>query len=157
QPQKEHRWLDRLVGQWESEMEASMAPGQPPTTTRGTETVRSLGGLWVLCEGRSEMPGGGTGTTLMTLGFDPAKKRFVGSFIGSMMNNLWLYEGTLDADEKVLTLDTHGPSFTTPGLTAPYKDAIVLVSDDERQLTSSFQGDDGQWHHFMTATYRRVK
>src|SRR5438045_8337211 len=110
QLQKEHEWLQQLVGEWTVEMEAAMAPGQPPTKVTGTESVRSLGGLWVLCEGRSEMPGGGAGTMLMTLGYDPAKQRFVGTFIGSMMSHMWLYEGTLDSAGKVLTLDTAGPS-----------------------------------------------
>ena len=44
------------------------------------------------------------GTTLMTLGYDPRKKRFVGTFVGSMMTNLWIYDGELDKDERVLTL-----------------------------------------------------
>ncbi len=65
--------------------------------------MRSLGGLWVLCEGRCEMPGGGAGTTVMTLGFDPARGLFVGTFIASMMTHLWLYEGGLDPELTVLT------------------------------------------------------
>lgn len=28
------------------------------------------------------------------------------------MNYLWIYDGSLDAAEKVLTLNTEGPSFT---------------------------------------------
>ena len=60
EPQKEHGWLQKLVGEWTSEAEATMEPGKPPETFRGTESVRSLGGLWVLAEGQGEMPGGGT-------------------------------------------------------------------------------------------------
>ena len=45
----------------------------------------------------------------MTLGYDPVQKRFVGTFIGSMMTHMWIYNGTLDAAGKVLTLDTEGP------------------------------------------------
>ena len=119
--------------------------------------MRSLGGLWVLCEGRGEMPGGGAATTIMTLGYDPVKKRFVGTFIASMMTHLWLYEGELDPAGNVLTLDTEGPSFTAEGKMAKYKDVIELKSDDHRVLTSSFLGDDGKWHEFMTANYRRTK
>jgi Protein of unknown function (DUF1579) len=134
-----------------------MEPGKPPEKFTGAETVRSLGGVWVLCEGRGEMPGGGMGTTLMTLGYDPQKKHFVGTFVGSMMANLWIYDGSLDAAEKVLTLDSEGPSFTAEGMMAKYRDAIEFISDDRRVLTSNYLGDDGKWHEFMTANYRRAK
>jgi hypothetical protein len=63
-PQKEHRWLQKLAGEWTSEAEATMEPGKPPETFKGTESVRSLGGLWILAEGQGEMPGGGAALTL---------------------------------------------------------------------------------------------
>lgn len=157
EPQKEHQWLQKLVGEWTSEMVASMGPGKPPETFRGTESVRSVGGLWMLCEGRSEMPGGDTSTTWMTLGYDLQKKQYVGTFIGSMMAHMWLYEGSLDAAQKVLTLNTEGPDFSTPGKVSKYRDAIELRSDDHRVLTSHMLGDDGQWREIMTVHYRRTK
>ena len=156
-PQKEHDWLQRMVGEWTSEAHASMGPDKPPETFRGTESVRSIGGLWVMCEGRGEMPSGGTALTIMTLGYDPARKRYVGTFIGSMMTHLWVYDGSLDAAGKVLTLDTEGPHFGVEGKMAKYKDIIEFTSDDHRVLTSQMLGDDGQWHQFMTAHYRRTK
>ena len=156
-PQREHEWLQRMVGEWTCEIVCSMAPGQPPETSKGTESVRSLGGLWTLGEGRGEMPGGGIGTTLMTLGYDPARKRFVGTFVGSMMTHLWVYDGALDADGKVLTLDTEGPSFAGDGKLAKYQDKIEFESDDHRVLSSQALGDDGRWRRFMTAHYRRSK
>lgn len=157
EPQKEHQWLQKLVGEWTYKSEASMGPDAPPEICTGSDSVRSLGGLWVLCQGQGNMPGGGTATSLMTIGFDPAKKRFVGSFVASVMTNLWLYEGELDESEKVLTLNSEGPDFSVPGRTAKYKDVIEFRSDDHRVLSSHFQADDGQWHTFMTANYRRKK
>lgn len=156
-PQKEHMWLQKLVGEWTYESECSMGPDKPPEKTDGTESVRSLGGLWVLCEGQGEMPGGTPGTTLMTLGYDPQKKRFVGTFIGSMMTYLWVYDGELDEAERVLTLNAEGPDFAVPGKMAKYKDVIELKSDDHRVLSSHLLGDDGNWHGIMTANYRRKK
>lgn len=155
EPQKEHAWLHRLVGEWTCEMEATMGPGEPPTKTRGRERVRSLGGLWVIGEGEGEMPGAGTAHTVITLGFDPAKGRFVGTFVASMMAGLWVYEGRLDGN--VLTLDTEGPSMKGDGTLAKYHDIVEMVSDDERILASEAQGEDGKYHRFMTARYRRVR
>jgi hypothetical protein len=157
QPQKEHEWLHRLVGEWTYEHEASMGPDQPPSKFTGTESVRSLGGLWVLCEGSGEMPGGGTATTVLTLGYDPAKKRYVGTFIGSMMTHLWIYDGELDAAGTILTLDTTGPSFSDANNMVAYQDVIEFKSDDHRMLRSHLRGEDGKWLEFMTANYRRIK
>ncbi|MHB9133769.1 MAG: DUF1579 domain-containing protein [Armatimonadota bacterium] len=154
-PQQEHQWLQKFVGEWTVESEGTMGPDQPTMTWKGTESVRSIGGLWILAEGQGEMPEGGTATTIMTLGYDPQKQRFVGTFMGSMMTNLWLYDGTLDADARVLTLDTEGPSMVAEGQMARYQDVIEVISDDHRVLTSRMLGDDGQWHQFMTAHYHR--
>lgn len=151
----EHQWLERLVGDWRWEMEAEAEPGKPPVRETGTESVRSLYGVWVLCEGQGTTPEGGPATFIMTLGFDPDRGRFVGTFIGSMMTHLWIYDGRRDGS-GVLTLDTEGPSFTgEPGM-VKYRDTIHFESDDHRVQTSSYQRGDGSWHQFMTVHYRRA-
>src|SRR5688500_2277180 len=114
EPQKQHHWLARLVGEWSLEGEMMMKPGQPGEPFRGTERVRSMDGIWFIAEGIGEMPGGDMSTSLMTLGYDPRKERFVGTFIGSMAH-MWIYEGSLDAAENVLTLDTEGPGMSGDG------------------------------------------
>jgi hypothetical protein len=68
EPQEEHRWLDRLVGEWTMEAEVGMGADRPMERWTASETVRSLSGLWVVAESESEMPGGGTGTAIMTIG-----------------------------------------------------------------------------------------
>ena len=154
-PQKEHAWLQNLVGEWTSEMECVMGPDQPPIKNKGIESVRSIGGLWTMGEGSGEMPDGNKMTSMMTLGYDPQKQRFVGTFIASMMTHMWVYEGTLDAAGKVLTLDTEGPGMSGDGKMMKYKDIITFVDDNHRMLTSRMLGDDGEWSEFMTAHYRR--
>lgn len=155
EPQTLHAWLQKLIGEWDMEAECVMAPGDPPVRSGGRESVRAFGGSWVLCEGESEMPGGGSGTMLMTLGFDPRRQRFVGTWIGSMMAHLWVYDGALDAAGRVLTLASEGPSMTEPGQLSRYRDAIEMKSDDYRVLTSHARSADGTWQQFMTADYRR--
>lgn len=76
EPQKEHEWLHKLVGEWTCEAECTMEPGKPPEKSSGTESVRALGGLWILAEGQGEMPGGGHATMMLTLGYDPQKNRY---------------------------------------------------------------------------------
>ena len=131
EPQREHQRLHRLVGEWTYETEAPGAPGQPAAKMTGTESIRSVGGVWILAEGNGEMPGAGPVTSLMTLGYDPEKKRFVGTWIGLMMTHLWVYNGELDGPaQRVLTLDTEGPSMAGDGRMQRYQDVIELTSDD---------------------------
>jgi hypothetical protein len=155
EPREEHRWLQRMVGDWTWESEPMEVPDQPAAVHTGTERVRSIGGLFVVAEGTAQGPDGTSATTIMTLGYDPAKRRYVGSFIGAMMYELWRYEGTVDAGGTTLVLDTEGPSFTEEGKTATYIDRIAFRGDDHRVLTSDVQGADGTWTRFMTAHYRR--
>lgn len=154
-PQPQHEWLARLLGNWTFEADCDMGPDQPPMKSAGSESVRAFGGLWVICDGKCTMPDGTPGTTQMALGFDPARGRFVGTFIGSMMTNLWVYDGELDEKRNVLTLNTTGPDMAAEGKYANYKDVIELKSANERVLTSHMQREDGSWHQFLTATYRR--
>ncbi|MBE9138259.1 DUF1579 domain-containing protein [Nodosilinea sp. LEGE 07088] len=154
QPQPEHSWLQKMVGEWTYDTEASMEPDQPKETFSGTESVRSLGAFWVIAEAQGMMCGDDTMTSVMTLGYDP-QKGYVGTWIGSMMSHLWIYDGEMDEAKRVLTLTSEGPAMTGSG-TAQYRDIIEFKSDDHRVMTSYLQGDDGQWQLFMTANYRRV-
>ena len=156
EPQAEHHWLQRLVGDWTFEGEATMGPDQPAAKHRGQETVRSIGGLWIIGEGTGEMPGGGPATMILTLGYDPAKKRFVGTWLGSMMTHLWVYDGQLDADRHILTLEAEGPDMVNEGKTTKYRDVTEMVNHNHRVLTSHMLGADGTWTQFMTANYRRI-
>ena len=156
-PQDEHRWLQKLVGEWTIEGEASMGPDQPPQKMSGTEHTRTIGGLWTLGEGRGKMPDGTEAVTLMTLGYNPAKGRFLGSFIGSMMTHFWIYDGKLDVGKNELVLIAEGPSMAGDGSMIDYKDVITFRSDDHRVLTSFTPGEDGAWNRFMEAHYRRTR
>jgi hypothetical protein len=153
-PQKEHEWLKQLEGEWVTESEMLMAPGQPPMKCKGTESVRSLGGFWVTGEMKSEIMGT-TMTGIMTVGFDPKLAKYVGTWICSADSHLWKYEGTLDAMGKVLTLNTEGPDMFAPGKLAKMKDVIEIKDKDHTVLTSSMQGSDGKWVQFMTMHLRR--
>lgn len=155
EPQKEHQWLQRLVGEWTFEGEAPSGPGEEPQKFTGTEKVRSLGGLWVVAEGRGQMPGGGEGLTILTLGYDPQKGHYVGTWVGSMMTNMWVYKGELDAAGKALSLRTEGPNMMAEGQMAKYEEVIEFKSDDHRTFTSSMLNDDGTSTQMMVANYRR--
>lgn len=155
-PQEEHAWLETLLGNWSFEGECQTGEGQESAKSTGTTVCRSLGGLWVLLEGEGSMPGSEeVCESLMTLGYDPQKERFIGSFTAGVMTHMWIYAGTLDAERKTLTLDTEGPRFDQPGM-AQYQDIIEIAGPDHWMLSSRVLQDDGSWVKFMTGHYRRA-
>lgn len=158
EPTKEHAWLKRFVGEWTMQGECVMEPGKPPAKSSGRERVRMLGDLWIVGESTMELPGGGgTMDAILTLGFNPATGKFIGSWVGGCMPTMFVYEGELDQAQRVLPLNTSGPSFSDPTRLARYQDVVELHSDNKRLLWSQCQDEKGAWQRFMSATYTRVK
>ena len=156
EPQKEHAWLQKLLGEWNYETEPETEGENAGKVYRGTERVRPLGGLWIVAEGQGEMcGGGGEAQTLITLGYDPQKGSYVGTWTGSMMSMQWVYTGHVSEDGKTLNLDSEGPSFSGDGTTSQYRDQIELVSEDHRVLRGLVQNEAGEWSQFMLTHYYR--
>jgi hypothetical protein len=155
-PTAEHEWLKKFVGEWESTSEAPGALGQPAVTCQGKSTSRMLGELWVISQIENEMQGL-TVHAIQTIGYDPEKKKYIGTWVDSMMNHLWKYEGSVDDQGTKLTLEAEGPNFLTPGKTTKFRDAYEFKSDDHIVATASMLGEDGQWIQFMKGDMRRKK
>lgn len=153
-PTPDHGWLQRMLGEWRFETDCVM-PGGDVQKAAGVERVRSLGGYWVVGESEGEMPGGGPARWIVTMGFDPGAQRFRGTFVGSMMPHMFVYDGRLEADGRTLTLDTEGPAMQGPG-TARYQDIVEMVGDDRRILTSRVEGPDGSWTQIMSSRFQRI-
>jgi hypothetical protein len=153
-PQKEHEWLQQLVGEWETEGEAITEPDKPPVKTKGSENNRSIGGFWVQGEHKGDFFGTPF-TGVMTLGYDAEKKKYIGTWVDSILPHLWKYEGTVDATGKILTLESEGPG-PEPGKLAKYRDSLEIKSKDHKVLTSATE-KDGKWVTYLTVQYRRKK
>ena len=126
----QHRWLQKLVGERTHECDMPAGPDTPAQKMKGSESVRSLDGAWVLCEGKGSMPDGNPATMLMTLGYDPKKQRFVGTWIGSMMTHLWIYDGELNA-VVVMNPDARKGFKTSSSDSHPTRPATVNATTSE--------------------------
>ena len=156
QPAPEHGWLTRMLGEWRYEAECEGPPDQPPTRGEGIERVRMLGNYWVIGESVGRCPATGCEARMVvTMGVDPATRRFRGTFVGSMMPFMFVYDGTLDEAALRLTLDTEGPAMTGEG-TARYRDSVEMRGDSVRLVSSEVLRPDGSWHRFMTGRFERV-
>lgn len=153
-PQQEHKFLEKFVGEWDSEMKIVTGPDQPAMEKKGTQTAKMLGGFWVVSEGKGEMMGQPM-ETLMQLGYDAKLKKYVGTWSDSCNDFMWKYEGTAEGEK--LTLDTEGPNMTDPTKMAHYRDTFEFKSPNHYTLSSSMQGDDGGWTTFMLADFKKKK
>lgn len=154
-PIKEHEWLQKLVGEWRTESEMMMPDGKTETST-GTESNKSLGGLWAFGEGKATTPGGPEMEYKTGLGYDVSFKEYRGFWVASMSSHLWKYTGELSADGKTMTLNCVGPDMVKDGQTANYRDVIEIIDENHRTMTSYGQDEKGEWQQFMKVSYTRV-
>jgi hypothetical protein len=150
-PGPEHEMLKKDVGTWDATVEMFTAPGAAPSVSKGTETVTMLGGFWQLSEFKSEMMGQpfeGRGTT----GYDPAKKKYVGTWVDTMTPGYYTTEGTYDPAKKTLTATMVGPG--PSGEAEKTKETTEWKDADTRVFTMFAQ--DGTTP-MMRITYKRRK
>ena len=101
---KEHKLLKKDVGVWDAEMKLWMAgPDQEPTVSKGSERNRMLGDFWVLSTYTSNL-GGQDFQGSSQLGYDPQKKKFVGTWVDTMSTHISTMEGTYDDATSELTM-----------------------------------------------------
>lgn len=123
-PGPEHLWLQRLRGDWAWRSEAVAGQDHPPCG--GTERGQGIGELWMELAGQGDY-----GVSRMTLGFNPTTGRFQGTWVGSMANHMWVYDGELDESGEALVLQATGPSFTGEGM-ARFRDVVAFEGADVR-------------------------
>lgn len=122
--------------------------------SKGTERVWSIGDLWIVAESKSEVMNQPM-TSVLTLGYDLERNRYVGTWIGSSTAYLWHYTGSLDQSGRVLTLETEGPCPHSTSSVVKFKEVMQVQSKDQRVLTSSMQALDGRWVPLLIINYRR--
>jgi Protein of unknown function (DUF1579) len=154
-PGPEHEILKRDVGVWDATVEMQGPPGAPASVSKGTETVSLMGGgLWQITEFKGEMMGQpfeGRGAT----GFDPNKKKYVGTWVDSMTTGLSLVEATLDPSKNVMTGTMEG---TDPsGAVTKMKEVTEWKDADNRLFTLYVPMPDGKEFPVMKITYKRRK
>lgn len=155
-PGPEHQILQQDAGAWDATVEMWMAPGQPPAVSKGTETnTLCCGGLWLYTDFNSDMMGApfqGHGV----MGYDPAKKKYVGTWVDSMSVALSVMENTYDAATKTMTGFMEGPDpsgkMIKMKMVNEWKDA-----GETRVFTMSMPGPDAKDVPTMRITYKRKK
>jgi hypothetical protein len=155
-PTAEHQRLVKDVGTWDATIKSWMGgPGSEPTVSSGVEVVKMMpGGLWFSNEfdGKfGDMEFHGRGQT----GYDPRKKKYVGSWVDSLSTELSLMEGEYDSNTQTMKMTMKG---TFPS-GKPYESGLATKyeGDDTRVFTMTMKSDEtkGEYVKVMEITYKR--
>ncbi|HZE96928.1 MAG TPA: DUF1579 domain-containing protein [Planctomycetota bacterium] len=156
-PGKEHETLkNQFEGEWTYEAKFFMDPSQPPQEMKGTDSAKmGYGGWWLTSEVSGDMFGQPFhGRWTMT--YDTNKKKFVGSWIDSMMPVQLTFEGDVDAAGKVYTLVVDS---VDPQTMKPVKErwVINIDTDDSHSMKFFAPGPDGKERNTGEIKYKRKK
>ncbi len=108
-PTAEHMILAADEGTWDATVKSYQnGPDSEPMVSKGVEVNTVVtGGLWVVSTFKGDF-GGMAFEGRSQFGYDPAKKKYVGTWIGSMSPSLSVLEGSYDADTRTLTYKGDG-------------------------------------------------
>jgi hypothetical protein len=155
-PSKEHGFLKEGAGTWDYVMKFKMGPDAPEQEIKGIETVQMLGEFWVIFDIKTDNMMGMAWHGHGTLGYDPDKKKYVGTFIDSLSPDRMLGEGTVDAAGKVLTMIWEGKDHET-GKAGKLREVSERKDKDNGTMTMYRTGADGKEVVHFTINYTRKK
>jgi hypothetical protein len=126
-PTPEHKRLALDVGVWDATLKFWPPGTTEPVSSKGVETDRMLGDLWVLSDYKGEFAGApfeGRGQT----GYDPKKGKYVGTWVDTMSLSVTVMEGTFDEATKTMTMSSDEAD---PGSGKPMKARYVTQYKDQ--------------------------
>lgn len=151
-PSKEHEIVMRDVGEWE--ITGKMMMPQGAMEFKGEEKVVPVGKFWTVSHYSSDFFGGLKGSA--TIGFDPASKKFIGTWVDSFQPAVTKMNGTYDEKTNTMTFETKGMGMDGK----PMPGRIVIKYNDENSHTFTMMQKDptGQSEELvktMEMTYKR--
>jgi hypothetical protein len=157
-PTPEHLALKEEAGAWDAVIKASF-PGPDgkvqEVESRGIEFNRMMpGDLWLITTFRGEfggMPFHGHGVT----GYDPNKKKYIGTWVDNFAPALMVMEGTYDEATKTSTF--YSDTVDERGQPTKAKMTELQQDKDHRHFTLFMQGPQGgdDWTKVMEIHYTR--
>ncbi len=144
-PSPEHAILKKDVGTWD--IDITMGSGAAKAQSKGTETVRMLGSFWSISDMKYDYMGQPV-QSHGTIGYDPDKKRFVGSWHESSSPNLTTMTGKWDAKTNKLTMIMKGKD--PAGKNTRFK-SITTYIDENTKTFEFFMLKEGSKTEFMKA------
>jgi hypothetical protein len=145
-PGPEHEMLKKFEGDWDATVSFM------GSETKATSINKvGLGGLWLTTDYKGEFAGAkfeGKGT----MGYDPAKKKYVTVWVDSMSPSILLMEGDFDKDGKTYTETGEGKG--PDGKPAKFK-SVYEFKDKDSMVFTMYMVVDGKDQEGFKITYKR--
>lgn len=151
----EHKILADDVGTWNCDMKIWAAgPDSEPMTAQGAEVNEMLGDFWLVSKFTGNMEGQAF-EGRATIGFDVAKKKYIGTWFDSSSPFMSHIEGTYDKESKTMTMTSKGMG--PDGKPTTGKNVSVTKDDGTRVFTMYVQSPDAgnELVKMMEITYRK--
>jgi hypothetical protein len=153
-PGKEHERLKQHEGTWDAKAKFTFAPGQPAEeSTAVYVATMGGGGLWLVDDYKGTLAGSkfeGHGVAT----WDPAKKKYVFTWIDSMSCHISVGEGDEDKEGNIVSSwEEKGPD----GKTQKVKHVMSPVVKDAWTYRFLVVGDDGKETEMGLISYTRKK
>lgn len=152
-PQPEHKLLRRFAGEWEFVKRSVPPDGRSNIVGRGQVSARMIGEFFVLGEWKGELYGMKF-EAVQTFGYSVQKKRYVGTWIDSIISHQWQIEGPAEQSDDRLTASTKGPG--PDGQLGEFRETYDFKSENEIVAIAEMKQGD-KWHQFMTTEFKRKK
>ena len=157
-PTDEHKILAADVGTWDATVKTFMSgPEAEPAVSKGTEVNEMMaGGMWLMSKFDGEF-GGVKFQGRGQFGYDPLKKKYVGTWVDSMSPTLSVLEGTYDAKTKTMSYVGDG---VDPATKAKYTQKMVTTTKpDGTRVFALYMKYEGRGDEakFMEITYTKRK
>ncbi len=152
---EEHELLKQDVGTWDTAGKIWPGPGAEPIVSQGRETYELLpGGLWLVSRLEGTV-GGRPFASAGMWGYDPAEKKYVGTWVDSMTPRLMTFKGDYDPETKTMTRLSEGRDPTT-GQTLKFKTITQYTDDDSRLFEMYLVLPNEQLWKMMEIEYQRA-
>ena len=150
-PSEEHKMLARDEGTWTVEMKMMTPNGEPMVMPGKEVNTMTLNGLWMMSEFESG-PFQGRGQ----FGWDPVKKKFIGTWIDNMNPYLTVQEGTYDKEAGALVMFSKGINPETQKM-EKMKSVTKFTGEDKKHFVMSRNTGGDQWEVMFEINYVREK
>jgi hypothetical protein len=155
-PTAEHKVLASEEGTWDATVKSfDGGPNAEPSVSKGTEVNTLLpGGLWLVSKFEGDFGGlkfEGRGQ----FGYDPEKKKYIGTWIDSMFPTMSVLEGEYDAKTKTMTYVGEG---TGPdGKTKSMQRMVTTTKEDGSRAFTLYMKVDKNEMKVLEITYTKRK